>query len=492
VPVLPDQLRWTAERHPQAVAFQVHGVGELTAQQWHEESSRLARGMVAHGVRPDDRVALLIEPADGLAFVLAYVATHKAGAVAVPLNVRLTAPEVARLLEHCDPSVVIASTATRSLVPAGRRVLDVSTWAEWFDADGSDLQVPRGAEDVAEILYTSGTTGIPKGVEIEHGNSALQVLSRPDWTGGAWLHCSPMSTFAGLAFVYAPMRMGLRTLFVPRFDPATWLEIVAKEQPVAAFLVPAMVQLLLAHPALATADLSSLYVMSIGSAPIAPSTLLRLQEHLPNASVTNSYSMTEAGTTYCVMPKGELALRPGSVGKPLPPAEIRVVDTESLEPVPAGTMGEVVIKPAGKPRRYYRDEEATTALYAGEWLRSGDLGHFDADGYLYITGRAKDVIIRGGNNVHAVDVENVLFTHPDVQEAAVAAVPHDVLGEDVGAWVVLKQGATATPEQLIAHCREQLADQQDPSGDLVVGELPRNATGKVLKRALTDSVALAQ
>jgi long-chain acyl-CoA synthetase len=488
VAVLPDQLRWTAEQHPDAVAFEVHDVGALTARQWHEESSRLARGMVARGVRPDDRIALLVAPADGLGFVLSYAATHKAGAVAVPLSVRLTAPEIARLLEHCEPTVVVVSDSTRHLVPDGVPVLDTASWPDWCSDDASDFQVPRDKGDLAEILYTSGTTGLPKGVAIEHGNAALQMLNRPDWTGAPWLHASPMSTFAGLTFVYQPMRMGMRTLYLPKFDAATWLSLVAEVRPPMAFLVPSMVEILLSSPDLAEADLSSLQMISVGSAPVAPATLLALQERVPHAAISNSYSMTEAGTAYCVLPKGELAKRPGSVGMPLPPAEIRVVDPETGEQLAPEVMGEIVIKPAGKPRRYFKDAEATAELYRGEWLRTGDLGHFDGDGYLYVTGRAKDVIIRGGNNVYAVDVENVLYEHPAVQEAAVAAVPHDVLGEDVGAWIVLRPGAQLTTEALVDFCRERLADYKVPRHVELLDALPRNATGKVLKRELTASV----
>lgn len=482
--VLPDQLRWLAEQHPDAVAYEVAGVGALTATAWHRDSSRLARGLVARGIRPGARVALLLPQAAGLRFVVAYAAIHKAGGVAVPVNVRLSPPEVARLLEHCGARLVVVSPGLRHLAGDELPVLDTETdWEASLHPDGSDLQVPRGSDDLAELLYTSGTTGAPKGVEIEHGNAALRMLARPTWTGAAWLHASPLSTFAGLTFVYQPMRMGMRTLQMPAFDVGDWLDLVERQRPPAAFLVPAMVELLLASGQLAGRDLSSLAVVSVGSAPAAPATLLRLQDALPEAAITNSYSMTEAGTTYCMLPKGELRKRPGSVGKPLPPAEIRIVDEQSEE-VPRGVTGEIVIKPAGRPRRYHRDPEATAALYRGQWLRTGDLGHLDDDGYLFVTGRAKDVIIRGGNNVHASDVEAVLYEHPAVREAAVAAIPHAVLGEDVAAYVVLTDGAATTPEELIAFARGRLADYKVPRLVELRRELPRNATGKVQKRDL--------
>jgi long-chain acyl-CoA synthetase len=275
----------------------------------------------------------------------------------------------------------------------------------------------------------------------------------------------------------------MQTLYQPRFNAPAWLEEVAKRRPMAAFLVPAMVEILLNEAALETADLSSLQMVSIGSAPIAPATLLRFQKLVPNAAVTNSYSMTEAGTAYCILPQGELEKRPGSVGKPLPPAEIRVVG-EGGDELPPDEIGEIVIKPAHSPRFYYKDQAATDALFRGDWLHTGDLGKFDADGYLYVVGRIKDVIIRGGHNVYASDIESVLYDHPAVAEAAVVGKPHPVLGEDIAAFVVLAEDVDVTSEELIEHCKEHLADYKVPRSLEIRAELPRNATGKVLKREL--------
>jgi acyl-CoA synthetase (AMP-forming)/AMP-acid ligase II len=484
-----------AAAFPDEIGFSVISgdyAGDLTFDEWHGTAARLARGLVARGVAQGDRVALLVAPAEGLRFVVAYAAAHMAGAVAVPVNIRLSPGEMAGVLRHADPSAVVVSESLRQLVPDDlpslHTVVAAQEWGDVLDDDASEFQVPTERDDLAEILYTSGTTGMPKGVAIRHSNAALVVSTKPDWNGQAWIHASPMFTFAGLTFVTQPMRMGMRTLYMPRFDTEAWVREVETRRPSIAFLVPAMVELLLAHPGIEKADLSALNMVSVGAAPIAPATLLRLQKLIPNAAVTNSYSMTEAGTAYCILPQGELEKRPGSVGKPLPPAEIRVVGEDGTE-LPPEEVGEIVIKPAHSPRFYYKDPDATADLFRGDWLHTGDLGKFDADGYLYVVGRSKDVIIRGGFNVYASDVEAALYTHPDVQEAAVVGKPHAVLGEDIAAYVVVHEGSSVSPDELIVHCKEQLADYKVPRSVEIRTELPRNATGKVLKRALVEDAS---
>ena len=253
------------------------------------------------------------------------------------------------------------------------------------------------------------------------------------------------------------------------------------------FLVPSMAQLIVAHPGFAQADLSSIAVCAIGCSPLAPATLRALQERMPEASVSNSYGMTEAGPAYCSMPKGESLKRIGSVGQPMPPLEVRIVDEDGAD-LPVGEMGEAVLRMKGRQREYYRNEEATAGTWKDGWLYSGDLARLDEDGYLYIVGRKKDVIIRGGNNIHAVDVEAVLLEHPDVVEAAVVGIPHAVLGEDVAAVVVLAPGAATTPDELKAFCAASLADYKVPRRIEFVAELPRNATGKVLKAQLQEQL----
>jgi acyl-CoA synthetase (AMP-forming)/AMP-acid ligase II len=248
-----------------------------------------------------------------------------------------------------------------------------------------------------------------------------------------------------------------------------------------------MAQLIVSHDGFAGAALESIEICAVGSSPLAPSTLRALQERMPEASVSNSYGMTEAGPAFCSMPKGEALKRIGSVGKPMAPLEVRIVDDVGRD-VTSGEIGEAVLRMDGRQREYYRNPEATAGAWKDGWLYSGDLARLDEDGYLYIVGRKKDVIIRGGNNVHAVDIEAVLLEHPEVVEAGVVGIPHEVLGEDVAAVVVRAETSTVTADELRAHCAARLADYKVPRRIEFSDELPRNATGKILKEKLKQSL----
>jgi fatty-acyl-CoA synthase len=501
-----DQLRFMARRDGDAVAYRNLDAGtSITFTEWDVQSNRLARALVDAGIGPGERVSIYLPSDEALRWIVAYAAVHKAGAVVVPTNTRLSVPELTTILGHAEASAVItcgalletavtvgeAIPSIRFVVTAGGAASGklgtggtVHDYEAFLAADGSDLQVPRSLDDLADIMYTSGTTGLPKGVAVRHRNVAMIPNHEPTWTGAGWIHGAPMFTFAGIAFIYNPMKMGLVGLYLPKFDAGRWLGLVAEERPQMAFLVPAMAELLVTHPHFATADLTSVRSVSIGSAPLAPQTLLTLQERLPDATVSNSYGMTEAGPAFIVMPKDEVTKRIGSVGKPVGPMQLKVVreDGEECEP---REVGELLTRMEGAQREYYKDADATASTWTADgWLRSGDLAYLDEDGFLYIAGRKKDMIIRGGHNVYPTDVEAVLLEHPDVQEAAVVGTPHPVLGEDIAAWVVLRDGTALDADALLAFCAERLADYKRPRQLHFTNALPRNATGKVMKHRL--------
>ncbi len=505
--LMDEHLGRMAEEFPDETAFEVVDVGSMTFAEWDGAANAMARRLLEVGLEPGGRVGLHLHPELALRWLVSYSAAHRAGGVAVPMNPRLAPAEVAHVLAHSGATAMVTDgelVGSDLGAAAGRLVALVDAgvasgsgsasptallgWGEATAGDRSPFQAPRDKDDLADILYTSGTTGRPKGVAVRHSNGSMIGAVEPNWSGAGWLHASPLFTFAGIALVYTPMKMGLKVIYQPRFDAGRWLQVVEEQRPVAVFLVPAMAHLLIDHPRFDEADLSSVTMCSVGSAPLAPYVVERLQSKMPSALVSNNYGMTEAGSAYCVMPQGEAVKRPGSVGQIAPPAVVRIVD-ESDQPVPPDTIGEVRLQMPGRQREYFNDPDATAEIWRDGWLVTGDLGKLDADGYLYIVGRSKDVIIRGGNNVHATDVEHVLVQHEAVKEVAVVGAPHPVLGEDVVAFVVLHPGAQADADELRAFGLEQLADYKVPRQFFFIEALPRNPTGKVVKPELKARLA---
>ncbi len=446
-------------------------------------------------------MTIAIAPDRPFAWLIAYTAAHRAGAVAVPVNTRLAAPEMRAILFHAEPSAILADRPTFGNVPwtalappSDPPVIlgaldspdDQVGWPGATAGDASPLEdrPPPAEGDLMDVMYTSGTTGAPKAVAVPYSSEDLAEPRAP-WNGLGFLTASPFTTTSGALLIHGPMRAGMSGWYLPRFDAGDWIATIEERRPPVAFVVPAMAQLIVAHPRFAEADLSGLAALTIGGAPIAPATLRRLGECLPGADVLVGYGLTEFGAVSRT-PNGDRGRHLGSVGQPLPGIEIRVVDDAGM-PVSQGELGEVAVRGASRQREYLGAPEATEGTWRNGWLHTGDLGHLDDDGFLWITGRKKELIIRGGYNITPGEIEDVLYSHPDVVEAAVAGIPHDVLGEDVGAWVVLRDGSECSAGDLDAHLRASLADFKVPRQVRVVSSLPRNAAGKVMARELVES-----
>jgi acyl-CoA synthetase (AMP-forming)/AMP-acid ligase II len=468
---IPEELAERSERFGDRMALIVDGGGQLTYREWDARANAAARGLVANGVQKGDRVGLLMATADAIEFGVGYVAAHRAGAAAVPINPRYAKREIEHIVADCSPRLVLEAEGVGDMEQAG--------------ADSSPFAVEVGDDDIADLFYTSGTSGLPKGVVSTHANAAHHSL-KPMEAGGVFQHSMPLATFTGVhGALLTPMRLGVTSIVQPGFDTTRFAELIEARRSNYVLMVPAQILLLLEAGTLAERDTSSVLAVMFGGAPTPPAAVEALGDTFPNAVLINGYGLTEGGASICALPPGEARRRPGSVGKPMPGAEIRVVDDDGAD-VPAGDVGEIVLKVPTGERRYWGDDEATAQTWRGGWVYTGDLGRIDEDGFLYIVDRKKDMILRGGYNIYCVEVEDGLHAHPDVVEAAAIGVPHKVLGQDVCAVVRLREGAAPlTVESARVFLADRLADYKLPRRVEVRAEpLPRTGMGKVDKKAL--------
>ncbi|WP_328475565.1 AMP-binding protein [Actinoplanes sp. NBC_00393] len=481
---VPQVLAARAAAEPGHVAVS-QGMGSLDLGTWQARTRAIAAGLRAAGVRPGDRVGLLYGAQDWIAYVVAYTGVLAAGAVAVPLSTRNAAAELGYMLEHSGATAVLhGPSATLPGVPM-RLVWDPAAVADLPDAD--PVPGPRPG-DPAQILYTSGTTGRPKGVAAAHANLAhgmrLHPPLRPLAHSRQFLHAFPIGTNAAQTMLFNAVYAHAGMLVTARFVPDRFARLIETHAVGSVFVVPAMAIELLRSDALRRHDTTSVQLLGSTAAVLPPAVAAGLASALPGATIVNYYTSTEAAPAQSSVvfdPR-----RPAALGKVVAGGALRVTD-EHGRACPAGVTGEVWLRSAGAARSYHGDPDATGQVFRDGWTRMGDLGYLDADGYLYLVDRESDVIKSGADKVSTVAVEAALHEHPDIIEAAVFGLPDPVLGMAPAAALV------ATRELRLGEVRRFLADRVaghgQPSRIVLVEELPRNAGGKVVKhrlRALFD------
>jgi long-chain acyl-CoA synthetase len=473
---IPGRLRMlSAERGEQTAVQALPDGGRLTFRTWDQRSDEAAHGLAALGVMQGDRVLLPVAT-DWICYAVAYAAIAKSGATAVPV-----------LTSHGEEHVRWAQASAAAVgVISDQPIAGCGGWARSLAELESGAKAPLNVtirdHDDAQIIFTSGTTGRPKGVVATHENILQSLCRHPAGAAKVVLHSVPAATNAGLGLLVQPLgNTPHKVIALPDFRPEEFLDEIERQRPTDIVLVPTMALALLRAQEAAQRDLSSVRMVRTMSAPISPASLERIDAMFPNAATVNMYASTESWPAR-VRARFDRA-RPASVGKPEGSTRVRIVDLSGTE-VPAGITGEVQLKVDGvTPRRYIGDPADSARVFLADgWVRMGDVGYLDADGFLYLSDREDDIVISGGLNVSTIEVAAVLEDYPQVTEAAVCGMPHDVLGQYVAAVVV------AAPDldmaALYEYARQRLGPAKAPRRIAVAAELPRTATAKVAKHSL--------
>jgi long-chain acyl-CoA synthetase len=478
--------------HASATAF-VSGAARPTFQELHTRVGGIAAALERHGFGAGDRLALLL-PNETDYLELMYACAWL-GVVAVPLNTRLSATEIDRILADAAPRGLIR----HSSLPGPTLRL---SW-EWV-LDAEPLEVRSGdcpaaiydPNAILALIYTSGTTGRPKGVAVTHAALLANVDHVNYWwpytQGGVYLHAAPIFHIADFPFMFAAPAFGTCQVTIAKFSPRVFCETVQQERVTRTVLVPTMINVLTQFEPLAEYDLSSLTELGYGGSPIAPELIHRARQALPQARLVQVYGSSETGFLTGLRDHEHTASRLLSCGRSCPGVDVRVVD-ESGKEVPIGQPGELVARGANVMQGYWNSPDQTQLAFRGGMFRTGDIGYQDAEGFVYILDRLKDMIVTGGENVYSGEVEAALYQHPAIREAAVFGIPDLQWGELVMACVVLKPGTTVSADELIAHCRQSLSGYKIPRRiEFSPHDLPKSGSGKILKRALRERFWLHQ
>jgi acyl-CoA synthetase (AMP-forming)/AMP-acid ligase II len=482
-----------------------------------EQVNRLANALQSRGVQQGTKVAVMAM--NSPQYIETYYACAKIGAVFVPLNYRAKREEIVHMLNDSGASLLFVGSRYMELIESLKPQL--KHVEEFVCIDGAapgmpsfgDLLAGAGEEEVyvevqeedaTVLMYTSGTTALPKGVILTYLTLSVYVANTmspadPEETPEVTLLSVPVYHVAGLTAIMSSIWGGRTLVILPQFEPQLWLETVQQEHVTHSFVVPTMLKRVMDQPDFDKYDLSSLQLITYGAAPM-PYEVVRRAVEVFKCDLMNAYGQTESTSTMTYLgpedhriegteeEKAKKLQRLRSVGRPMDDIEVAIMDGHG-NPLPRGKEGEICVSGSRIMREYHGQKEATEATIKDGWLHTGDVGYLDEDGYLFITGRTKDLIIRGGENISPGEIENALEDHPKIAEAAVIGVPDVEWGERVMALVVLEPDESLTEAEVIAYCKGRLASFKAPEEVVFVKELPRNPLGKVLKTDLRKTYA---
>lgn len=507
---LTQPVEKAAVERPDGV-FTIFGDRQRSNAESADRIARLAAGLAALGVARGDRVAMLAQNSDR--YVEYVFATLWAGAAINPVNARWSVAEMAMSLKDSATRVLIVDDTflpmlddLRAAAPCVDVVIHAGDGPPPPGCTGFEALIAQhapmpdagaGGDDLAALLYTGGTTGRPKGVMLSHAGIATCSLSltaaAPNGGDAPGLHVAPFFHIGGVGVIFQFAYRRAPQVIMPAFDPGEALRLIETHRVGDIFVVPTMLRWLLDHPDMATRDVTSLRSIRYGAAPIDTTLLARAMKTIPTAGFMQVYGQTEfSPVVTCLAPDDHFG--PGaeqrltSAGRPLPTAMVRIVD-DTRAPLPVGEVGEIAVKGAQTMLGYWNRPAETAATLSKGWLYTGDAGFMDADGFLHIVDRVKDMIVTGGENVYSAEVENALATMPGIAASAVVAVPDEDWGERVHAVIVPVEGAEITIEAVRAHCAPLIAGYKAPRSLSFTDALPLSPAGKVLKHVLRDQLA---
>lgn len=487
---MTDILENYAVQQPNTIATLYDGK-KLSYRELYQHVDRFAAYLQEQGYEKGDVIALYTLNSD--LFLIAYLGVQLAGFIVMPINTKLAAPEIDYIFNHSQAKGLIyderLAESLKDVSYSFQHAIGLQEMNNRIEQqDRERTIVSLEAHDTAVIMYTSGTTGKPKGVMLTHQNiaataeiwSASMNMSSKD----KMFICTPLFHCAGLHVFAMPMFYQGGTVVIEEvFSPTKTLAQIVATGATIFFGVPSMYTIILNTPGFKEHSLNHLRLLCYGAAPMPYELVKQVKEAFPNVKVQNLYGQTENSPAATSLLDMDALTKIGSVGKPLAQTEVCVVDSEGKS-VPAGEVGEICVKGPQVMKGYLRNPEETARTIRDGWLYSGDLGRFDDEGYLYIVDRKKDMIIRGGENIYPIEVEEVLYQMPEVLEAAVVGLPHEVYGEVPKAFVVLKEDRSLDENSILSYCQTRLAKYKVPYEIEFLAELPRNASGKVLKHTL--------